>query len=114
LNFVLGHRYIELFLRSEFDDGGGDDWSSGGDQSFFSGQGMNFSPNNTQGERFLNSLNMMLNFHSRKTSTDRKFSENIIVLRVENFQLQIFFPTENLCRPITFYKNFLSAKNFPE
>ncbi len=46
--FVLGHRYIELFLRSEFDDGGGDDWSSG-DQSFFSGNGMNFS-NTTGGE----------------------------------------------------------------
>lgn len=41
--FVLGHRYIELFLRSEFDDGG-DDWSAG-DQSFFSGNGMNFSSN---------------------------------------------------------------------
>lgn len=46
--FVLGHRYIELFLRSEFDDGG-DDWSTG-DQSFFSGNGMNFS-NNAGGER---------------------------------------------------------------
>jgi hypothetical protein len=59
LNFVVGHRYIELFLRSEFDDDGGDNWSSG-DQSFFSGQGMNFS-NNAQGERLLNLLSMMLN-----------------------------------------------------
>ena len=43
----LGHRYIELFLRSEFDDGGSsnDEWSTGGDQSFFSGNGMNFSGN---------------------------------------------------------------------
>jgi hypothetical protein len=48
-------------------------------------------------------------FHSRKISTDRKFPENII-LKVENFQLQKdFFPTENLCRPITFYKIFLSG-----
>ena len=30
--------------------------------------------------------------------------------KVENFQLQKdFFPTENLCRPITFYKIFLSG-----
>jgi hypothetical protein len=29
-------------------------------------------------------------------STDRTFSENIIVLKVENFQLQNLFPTENL------------------
>ena len=49
-------------------------------------------------------------FHSRKFSTDRNFSENIIV----KSQLQNFFPTENLCRPITFYKIFLSAENFPE
>jgi hypothetical protein len=28
----------------------------------------------------------------------------ISLLKVENFQLQNFFPTENLCRPITFYK----------
>ncbi|XP_028399699.1 heterogeneous nuclear ribonucleoprotein H-like isoform X2 [Dendronephthya gigantea] len=40
----MGHRYIELFLRSEFEESGGDDWS-GGDQSFFSGNGMNFSNN---------------------------------------------------------------------
>jgi hypothetical protein len=47
-------------------------------------------------------------FHSRKISTDRKFSENdkMSLLKVENFQLQNFFPTENLCRPITFYKIF--------
>ena len=51
------------------------------------------------------------NFHA-----DRKFSENIIV---KSFQLQNFFPTENLCRPITFYKIlflrkiFLSAGNGP-
>jgi hypothetical protein len=34
-------------------------------------------------------------FHSRKFSTDRNFSENIIV----KSQLQNYFPTENLCRP---------------
>ncbi|XP_046860386.1 heterogeneous nuclear ribonucleoprotein H3-like isoform X2 [Xenia sp. Carnegie-2017] len=40
----MGHRYIELFLRSEFNGGtsGGGDWSTG-DQPFFSGNGMNFS-----------------------------------------------------------------------
>ena len=32
------------------------------------------------------------------------------LLKVGNFQLQIFFPTENLCRPITFY-NFFSGGN---
>jgi hypothetical protein len=32
---------------------------------------------------------------------------------VENFQLQIFFSNENLCRPITFYKIFLLQKIFP-
>jgi hypothetical protein len=50
-------------------------------------------------------------FNSRKFSTDRKFSENIIV-KTENFQLQNFFTTENLCRPITFYKFFFSRKIF--
>lgn len=41
---VSGHRYIELFLRSEFNGGtsSGGDWSTG-DQPFFSGNGMNFS-----------------------------------------------------------------------
>lgn len=38
---VIGHRYIELFLRSELDESS-DDWNSG-DQSFFSNNGMNFS-----------------------------------------------------------------------
>jgi hypothetical protein len=42
-------------------------------------------------------VSLKAHFHSRKISTDRKFSENIIVLKVENFQLQNFFPTENLC-----------------
>jgi hypothetical protein len=53
-------------------------------------------------------------FHSRKISTDRKFSENdkMSLLKVENFQLQNFFPTENLCRPITFYKFFFPRKFF--
>jgi hypothetical protein len=38
---------------------------------------------------------------SRKMSTERKFSENVIV--------------KSLCRPITFYKIFFSvAENFPE
>ena len=50
--------------------------------------------------------------HSRKISTDRKFSENII-LKVENFQLQNFFQTENLCRAITFYKICFLRKIFP-
>ena len=51
---------------------------------------------------------MMLNFHSRKTSTDRKFSENIIVLRVENFQLQIFFRRKICVGQSHFTKIFLS------
>jgi hypothetical protein len=56
-------------------------------------------------------------FHSRKFSTDRKFSENIIVkswkiYKYQNFFLQNFFPTENLCRPITFYKFFFPRKIF--
>jgi hypothetical protein len=36
----------------------------------------------------------------------------ISLLKVENFQLQNFFPTENLCRPITFYKMFFLRKKF--
>ena len=36
----------------------------------------------------------------------------ISLLKVENFQLQNFFPTENLCRPITFYKFFFPRKIF--
>jgi hypothetical protein len=50
-------------------------------------------------------------------STEEKFprTENfpkISLLKVENFQLQHFFPTENLCRPITFYKIFFLRKIF--
>ena len=37
-----------------------------------------------------------------------------LLLKVENFQLQNFFPTENLCRPITFYKIFFLRKIFLE
>ena len=36
----------------------------------------------------------------------------ISLLKVENFQLQIFFRTENLCRPITFYNIFILRKIF--
>jgi hypothetical protein len=36
----------------------------------------------------------------------------ISLLKVENFQLQHFFPTENLCRPITFYKILFLRKIF--
>jgi hypothetical protein len=37
----------------------------------------------------------------------------ISLLKVQNFQLQNFFPTENLCRPIiTFYKIFFMRKIF--
>jgi hypothetical protein len=50
-------------------------------------------------------------------STQEKFpwTENfqkISLLKVENFQLQNFFPTENFGRPITFYKIFFLRKNF--
>ena len=34
------------------------------------------------------------------------------LLKVENFPLQNFFPPENLCRSITFYKIFFLQKNF--
>jgi hypothetical protein len=34
------------------------------------------------------------------------------LLKVENFQLQNFFQTENLCRPITFHKIFFPRKIF--
>jgi hypothetical protein len=44
-------------------------------------------------------------FHSRKISTDRKFSENIIVSKN-------FFRLKNLYRPITFYKIFFLRKIF--
>jgi hypothetical protein len=36
----------------------------------------------------------------------------ISLLKVEIFQLQNIFPTENLCRPITFYKIFFLRKIF--
>jgi hypothetical protein len=51
----------------------------------------------------------------KSISTQEKFprTENfpkMSLLKVENFQLQKdFFPTENLCRPITCYKIFLSG-----
>jgi hypothetical protein len=50
-------------------------------------------------------------------STQEKFPRTehfpkISLLKVENFQLQNFFPTENLCRPITFYKIFFLRKIF--
>jgi hypothetical protein len=47
----------------------------------------------------------------RPISTQEKFPK-ISLLKVENFQLQNFFPTENLCRPITFYKIFFLRKIF--
>ena len=45
------------------------------------------------------------NFHGQKIF-------QMSLLKVENFQLQKFFPTENLCRPITFYKIFFPRKIF--
>jgi hypothetical protein len=53
--------------------------------------------------------------HFRLISTQEKFprTENfpkISLLKVENFQLQNFFPTESLCRSITFYKIFFPRK----
>jgi hypothetical protein len=47
-------------------------------------------------------------FHSSKISTDRKFSENVIV-KSWKFSTSNFFPTENLFRPIEFYKIPLKA-----
>jgi hypothetical protein len=38
-------------------------------------------------------------------------SPKISMLKVENFQLQNFFPTENLCRPTTFCKNIFLSGN---
>jgi hypothetical protein len=46
------------------------------------------------------------NFHGEKIF--RKYH----CLKVENFQLQNIFPTENLCQPITFYKIFFLRKIF--
>ena len=53
----------------------------------------------------------------RPISTQEKFprTENFLkisLLKLENFQLQNFFPTENLCQPITFYKFFFLRKIF--
>ena len=53
----------------------------------------------------------------RAISTQENFpwTENfpkISLLKVENFQLQNFFPTENLCRPIIFHKLFFPRKIF--
>jgi hypothetical protein len=58
-----------------------------------------------------------MNITLRLISTEENFprTENfpkISLLKVENFQLQNFFPTENLCRPITFYKIFFLRKIF--
>ena len=47
-------------------------------------------------------------FHSRKISTDRVFSENIIVKSL----IFSIFSTKNLCRPIIFYKIFFPRKIF--
>jgi hypothetical protein len=52
-----------------------------------------------------------VHFHSGESSTDRKFSENIIV-KSWKFPTSKLFPTENLCRPITFYKFFFPRKIF--
>jgi hypothetical protein len=46
------------------------------------------------------------NFHGQKIF--RKYNCS----KVENFQLQNFFPTKNLCRPITFYRIFFLRKIF--
>ena len=51
-------------------------------------------------------------------STQEKFPRTehfpkIALLKVENFQLQNFSPTENLCRPITSYKIFFLRKIIP-
>ena len=56
--------------------------------------------------------------HLRPISTPENFprTENVpkmTLLKVENFQFQNFFPTGNLCRPITFYKIFFLLKIFP-
>ena len=47
-----------------------------------------------------------VHFHGQKIF--RKYH----CLKVENFQLQNFFPTENLCRPMTFHKFFFPRKIF--
>jgi hypothetical protein len=46
-------------------------------------------------------------FHSRKISTDRKFSENIV--KSSNFFSDVKFVSAN-----HILQNFLSAENFPE
>jgi hypothetical protein len=49
--------------------------------------------------------------HSRKMSTDRAFSENIIV-KSQTFSTSKFVFDGYLCRPITFYKIFFLRKIF--
>ena len=65
-------------------------------------------------EGFLNSCAAQT--RTRPISTQEKFlrTDNFpkILLKVENFQLQFFFQTENLCRPITSYKIFFLRKIF--
>jgi hypothetical protein len=48
----------------------------------------------------------ILKVHFPRTESFPKMS----LLKVENFQLQNFLPTKNLCRPITFYKIFFLWK----
>jgi hypothetical protein len=50
-------------------------------------------------------------FHSRKFSRTENFPK-ISLLKVEHFQFQNFFPTENLCRSMTFYKKFSFSGKF--
>jgi hypothetical protein len=52
-------------------------------------------------------------FHSRKISTDRKFSENIIV-KSWKFSISKFFSDGKFVSANHILQNFLSAKNFPE
>jgi hypothetical protein len=48
--------------------------------------------------------------HLEKFPHKEKFPK-ISMLKVENFQLQNFFPTENLGQPITFCKNIFLSGN---
>jgi hypothetical protein len=52
-------------------------------------------------------------FHSRKISTDRKFSENVIVKSWRNFSTSTFFSDGKFVSANHILQNFLSAENFP-
>jgi hypothetical protein len=64
------------------------------------------------GESRSESLHMLTPISTKEKFPRTENFPKISLLKVENFQLQNFFPKENLCRPITFYKIFFLRKIF--